>query len=109
MVAFSPDGRQLASAAEDGRIKLWDPATGQKISTLRDSDGAVFALAFSPDGRWLASAGTDKILSLRQSAADLARNVSQAGHCGQGPRGAMPDVPRCASNVRIDLTSAGRC
>ncbi len=55
-VAFSPDGRRLASANGE-TVTLWDAATGQKVLTLRGHSGAVKSVAFSPDGQRLASAG----------------------------------------------------
>ena len=50
-VAFSPDGRRLASAGDDGTVRLWDPATGAELATLTGHTGRVTAVAFSPDGR----------------------------------------------------------
>jgi WD40 repeat protein len=51
-VVFSPDGKRLASAGDDGAVKVWDAVTGQELLTLRGRHG----VAFSPDGRRLALA-----------------------------------------------------
>ena len=58
-VAFSPDGRLLATASWDGTAGMWDPATGEHLRTLTGHDGAVAGVAFSPDGCLLATAGRD--------------------------------------------------
>ena len=56
-VAFSPHGRLLAAAGGDGKVWLWDPATGEPLRTLADDSYRVYAVAFSPDERLLASGG----------------------------------------------------
>jgi hypothetical protein len=59
-VAFSPDGRFLASANASGTIKVWNLATGRRNRTLRGPAGAVNAVAFSPDSNLLVAGGDDK-------------------------------------------------
>jgi WD40 repeat protein len=64
-VAFSSDGRRLATVGEEHTIKIWDATKpGPELKTLRGHTGDVYAVAFSPDGRWLASAGQDTTVRL---------------------------------------------
>jgi WD40 repeat protein len=60
-VAFSPDGRLLASVGADGVVRLWDVQTKAEVRGLRGATDWATAVAFSPDGRMLASAGVDKV------------------------------------------------
>jgi WD40 repeat protein len=58
-MAFSPDGRTLATAGEERRVLLWDVAAGTVKKTLIGHTGTIYSVAFTADGNVLASAGRD--------------------------------------------------
>jgi WD40 repeat protein len=63
-VAYSPDGKTLASGNGDHTLRLWDAATGREIRKLVGHGGPVYSVAFSPDGKVLASGSQDGALRL---------------------------------------------
>ena len=63
-VAFSPDGKTVASASSDQTVRLWNAADGKEIRRLQGHQGQVNAVAYSPDGKMVASAGADNTLRL---------------------------------------------
>ena len=67
-MAYSPDGRRIASASGDKSVKVWDAATGQEPLTLRGHTAIVQGVAYSPDGRRIASAGYDGTVKLWDAA-----------------------------------------
>jgi WD40 repeat protein len=69
-MAFSPDGKLLATAGGDGSVRMWDLATRQAIGAPLPADygGDVTGVAFSPDGKLLATAGGDGVVRLWNTA-----------------------------------------
>jgi hypothetical protein len=63
-IAFSADGKMLASAGADGTVQVWDPVAGKLLKTLGKHKGQALAVAFAPNSQILASGGEDKTLMI---------------------------------------------
>jgi WD40 repeat protein len=84
-VAFSPDGRYLATAARNGVARVWELASGRQVAGMAH-DKPLNGLAFSPDGRRLATASNDGTVRLwvpvlddpvAEACARVTRNLTQ--------------------------------
>ena len=72
-IAFSPDGKHIATASLDHSVKLWNAGTGREMVTFTGHLNKVWPVAFSPDGTRVASAGSD--MAVRVWDAASAREV----------------------------------
>ncbi|MEH2276030.1 MAG: hypothetical protein V7K40_14890 [Nostoc sp.] len=79
-VAFSPDGKTIASGSSDNTIKLWDVGTAREIYTLKRHSHSchVTSVAFSLDGKKLASASFDKTINIWQLASSTTTPTSSS-------------------------------
>ncbi|NUQ61373.1 MAG: protein kinase [Pirellulales bacterium] len=86
-VAFSPDGRILASGGgalgQDAVLQLFDARTGDKRTSLQGHTNSVLSAAFAPDGRWLATASMDGTVRLweMRGGKPVAALHGHSGHC----------------------------
>jgi WD40 repeat protein len=82
-VAWSPDGKTLASGAGDNVIRLWDPRARRQISLpLTGHAGEINGLAFGPDSRTLASASNDGTIRLWDVQSRRELGAPLTGHAG---------------------------
>jgi eukaryotic-like serine/threonine-protein kinase len=78
-VAWSPDGKYVASAVDD--VQVWDATTGTQRLTYKGHTANVLAVAWSPDGKYIASGGNDKTVQV-WNAADGGNFFTYRGHSG---------------------------
>jgi WD40 repeat protein len=64
-LAFSADGKSLASGSQDQTVRVWEVLTGKERLRLDGHAGGVFTVAFAPDGLHLASGGADGTAHIR--------------------------------------------
>ena len=86
-VAFSPDGRRLATASWDKTARLWDAESDKPLAVLQGHTGKLTSVAFSPDGGRVATASWDK------TGAAVGRRIGKAARCPNGAHGS--GWPRC--------------
>ncbi|MGE3778321.1 MAG: protein kinase, partial [Pirellulaceae bacterium] len=81
-VAWSPDGRYIASGSREGQLRIWDSANGRELHDLKRHRGRIVALSFAAGGRWLLSAGQDNSVVLW----DVVRGLPQWQLASDGQR-----------------------
>ncbi|MEV7541676.1 serine/threonine-protein kinase [Streptomyces sp. NPDC089915] len=109
-VAFSPDGRFLASGGGDRVIRMWDMTAGSAAAPFPAGSWAVTCLAFSPDGTVLASGGPDRSITLadvgRRSAKDRLSTAAEVASMAFSPdRTLLADAD--GRDVRLWSLAAG--
>jgi WD40 repeat protein len=81
-VAFSPDGRTLASGGFEGKVRLWEVATGQCLAMFEGHSNIVWSVAFSPDGKLVASGSADQTIRLWEVGSGQSLKILK-GHNGE--------------------------
>jgi WD40 repeat protein len=81
-MAFSPDGKTIASASRDQTVLLWDADSGTRKTTLKGHTDQVLSVAFSPDGKTIATASSDSTARLWDADSGILKAILSEGYTG---------------------------
>ena len=113
-IAFSPDGKHLATGDTDHKIRLWDVTTAEQLATWQGHQDWIRSVAFSADGRLLASASEDHTVRLWEVSTGQCLNTLQ-GHTGWlrsvsfSPNGEWVASSGDDQTVRLWEVKTGQC
>ena len=101
-VAFSADGKLVATGSADQTVRVWDAATGRELQRLSDHHAAIIGVAIGADNASIVSAGADGSIRVWKPAAVRVF----AGH--EGPIRPLPPIPTAPRSTRPRPTGRSR-
>ena len=113
-VAFTPDGRHIATVCDDGKTKLWDVAAQRRIHVFHETGHEMESVDFSPDGSLLATAGRSAEIRVwnvddRTSAAELTGHQGSIWSVRFSPDGRLLASGSSDKSIRLWDVETWRC